>query len=163
MFAYLLADPRLLDRVRAGRALVAPVLEETLRLKPPTQCVYRLCAKDAQVEGGADSGWVAHRGLLVGGQPRPACLRRADVFRLGRTAPHLSIGNGVHLCLGINRARMEATSALNGFLDRMPRLRPDAGQPALRISGIAFRSPAAVPLALGLDSPKGCRRLESLA
>jgi cytochrome P450 len=147
LFAYLTAEPELLDRVRADRALVGPVTEETMRLEPPTQYSYRLCVKDAQVG----------ETLIPSGSPIAVSLSAANrdplvfddpaAFKLGRKTPHLSFGHGVHLCLGMHLARMEVSSALNGFLDRMPKLRRDQDQPAPHISGIAFRSPAVVSLA----------------
>jgi cytochrome P450 len=43
-------------------------------------------------------------------------------------------------------ARMEASAVVNAVLDRMPRVRRDETAPAPVITGVAFRSPAAVPL-----------------
>jgi cytochrome P450 len=147
LFTYLTAQPELLDQVRADRALIGPVTEETLRMEPPTQYVYRLCVKDALV---GDT-------LIPAGSPIAVCLAAANrdplvfdepaAFKLGRKTPHLSFGQGVHLCLGMHTARMEVTSALAGFLDGLPGLRRDTAAPEPHISGIAFRSPASVPLA----------------
>ena len=147
MFAYLTAEPELLDRVRADRALAGPVIEETMRIEPPTQYVYRLCVKDAQVGPTLIPAGSPIAVSLSAANRDPLAFDHPAAFRPGRTTPHLSFGHGVHLCLGMHLARMEASAALNGFLDRMPKLRRDPAQPAPRISGIAFRSPAAVPLA----------------
>jgi cytochrome P450 len=43
-------------------------------------------------------------------------------------------------------ARMETTVALNALLDRLPQLRLDPSAPAPKIAGVAFRSPAALPV-----------------
>ena len=149
MFTYLTAQPELLDQVRADRALVGPVTDETLRLEPPTQYVYRLCVKDAEVGETTIPAGSPIAVSLSAANRDPLVFDQPGVFQLGRKAPHLSFGQGVHLCLGMHTARMEISAALNGFLDRLPKLRRDLERPAPHISGITFRSPAVVPLAWG--------------
>jgi cytochrome P450 len=146
LFAYLSADPELLARARTDEALRRAAIEETMRIEPPTQYLYRLCVADTEVDGVT----------IPAGSPIAVCLASAnrdervyddpEVFRPGRRAPHLAFGHGVHLCLGMHLARMETMIALEGLLERMPNLRrdPDAEPPRMR--GIAFRSPATVPL-----------------
>jgi len=146
MFAYLTGDPDLLATVRANRDLIRPVIEETLRLEPPTQYVYRLCVEDTQVAGKQIKAGSPIAVSLSAANRDPAAFTDPPAFKLDRGTAHLSFGHGVHLCLGMHLARMEASTALSGFLDRMPRLRRDDTQPAPNISGIAFRSPATVPL-----------------
>jgi cytochrome P450 len=41
---------------------------------------------------------------------------------------------------------MEAEVALNALLDRLPDLRLDPGAPTPHVVGVAFRSPAALPV-----------------
>jgi cytochrome P450 len=43
-------------------------------------------------------------------------------------------------------ARMETTVAINALLDRLPDLHLDPTAPAPVIKGVAFRSPAALPV-----------------
>jgi cytochrome P450 len=43
-------------------------------------------------------------------------------------------------------ARMESTVAINALLDRLPDLHLDPSEPAPCIKGVAFRSPAALPV-----------------
>jgi cytochrome P450 len=49
-------------------------------------------------------------------------------------------------CLGMPLARMETTVAVNALLDRPPDLRLDPAAPEPTINGVAFRSPAALPV-----------------
>jgi cytochrome P450 len=147
MFAYLTADPDLLDRVRNDRNLIRPVIEETLRLEPPTQYVYRLCVKDTDVAGTKIAAGSPIAVSLSAANRDPEAFHEPASFRIDRTTPHLAFGHGVHLCLGMHLARMETSTVLNAMLDRMPRLRRDPSAPAPVISGIGFRSPATVPLA----------------
>ena len=50
------------------------------------------------------------------------------------------------MCLGMPLARMETTVAINALLDRLPDLRLDPTAPGPVIKGVAFRSPAALPV-----------------
>ena len=59
---------------------------------------------------------------------------------------HLTFGAGPHVCLGMPLARMETTVAINALLDRLPDLHLDPSATAPSINGVAFRSPAALPV-----------------
>jgi cytochrome P450 len=77
----------------------------------------------------------------------PARFDNPDEFVLDRkNINHLTFGHGPHLCLGMHLARMETRVALNALLDRLPGLRldPEAEQPT--VTGVAFRSPARLPV-----------------
>jgi cytochrome P450 len=66
-------------------------------------------------------------------------LRRPDIS-------HLTFGHGPHLCLGMHLARMETAVAIGALLHRLPDLRLDPEAAPPRITGVAFRSPAALPV-----------------
>ena len=70
-----------------------------------------------------------------------------DIFRAVR--PHLSFGQGPHICIGMHLARIEMRLALNLLLDRLPNLRldPDGDDPHIR--GQVFRSPTSLPVLFG--------------
>lgn len=54
-------------------------------------------------------------------------------FDLGRDPnPHLGFGWGMHLCLGGNLARLEATIAMKRLFERFPDIAPDGETPAWR-------------------------------
>ena len=59
---------------------------------------------------------------------------------------HLTFGAGPHVCLGMPLARMETTVAINALLDRLPDLHLDPAAPQPVINGVAFRSPASLPV-----------------
>ncbi|MGE0879560.1 MAG: cytochrome P450 [Acidimicrobiia bacterium] len=129
MFDLLMHDPALYARVRADRDLVARVVEESLRRDAPVQSTPRRCLADASL-GGAQfkqGDWVI---VGLGSANRDESVYDApDEFRLDRPDPrdHLAFGGGPHVCPGASLARMEATTALNTFLDRIAELKPVPG------------------------------------
>jgi cytochrome P450 len=73
-----------------------------------------------------------------------------DRFELFRSPkPHISFGQGVHICLGMHLARLEMRVALNRLLDRLPNLRLDPEGDDPHIRGQVFRSPTSLPVLFG--------------
>ncbi|MDQ7803339.1 cytochrome P450 [Amycolatopsis sp. A133] len=118
------------ERARADRALVPPVIEESLRYLTPFAAVARTTMREAEVGGvtvPADQMlllWVA------------AANRDGRVFRAPGTFdplraenPHLAFGRGIHFCIGAPLARLEGRVALNILFDRYPVLRTIPGEP----------------------------------
>ena len=62
--------------------------------------------------------------VMIGGANRdPAANNNPDTFDITReTIKHVSFGYGIHLCLGLALARLEARVAFNAMLDRYPTL-----------------------------------------
>ncbi|OBA78082.1 cytochrome [Mycobacterium sp. 1164966.3] len=143
----LLTEPGLLEAVRADRGLVREAIEEGLRWEPPISSVVRLAVRDC-VLGGVEIASGTNVNVSVAAANRdPAHYPDPDRFDPTRThITHLTFGGGPHLCLGMHLARMETTVALNALLDRLPDLRLDPSAPPPKIAGIAFRSPAALPV-----------------
>ena len=53
-----------------------------------------------------------------------AANANADVFDITRdNIQHVAFGHGIHLCLGMVLARLEARVAFNALLDRFPDMR----------------------------------------
>ncbi len=143
----LLQDRAQFDALYADRSLFAPAFEEAIRWEPPVTVILRRATRAAELAGVAiEEG--ADIALLIGAAnrderkyPEPD---RYDMFREQRQ--HVGFGFGVHVCLGMHLARMEARIAINTLLDRLGpfRLDPDAEQP--HIEGLAFRSPLSLPV-----------------
>jgi cytochrome P450 len=72
---------------------------------------------------------------------------RFDIFR--EYKPHVSFGQGPHMCLGQNLARIEMQVALDALFDRLPDLRLDPAGEDLHIRGHVFRSPSSLPVLFG--------------
>jgi cytochrome P450 len=139
------------DQFRAvmdDRSLIPVAFEESIRWEPPVTVILRRAMRDTEVAGvpieeGADVA------LLLGAANRDERkyenADQFDIFRASRQS--VGFGFGVHVCLGMHLARMEARVALNTLFDRLPdmELAPAPGQD-LHIKGMAFRSPIALPV-----------------
>jgi cytochrome P450 len=136
-----------LDAVRTDPGLVRGAFEEALRWEPPITTVMRVAARDCELGGVAIPAGTNVSVSVAAANRDPKRYPDPDRFDPARkNIAHLTFGGGPHLCLGMHLARMEATVAISALLDRLPDLRLDPSAPAPHISGMAFRSPAALPV-----------------
>ena len=103
------------------RALIANVIDETLRFEPTGPHVARAVARDADYYGTTVPAGSAML-LLVGAanrdERRYTDPDRFDIFR--DEGQHLTFGYGLHYCLGAALARLEGRVALDEVLNRFP-------------------------------------------
>jgi cytochrome P450 len=142
----LLTHPEVYEEVRADRSAIDLLIQETLRWESPVQFVSREPTEDVEISGHP----VPAGGLLsvvVGSANRDERhYSEPDRFDLHRkNDDHLAFGFGAHFCAGSHLALLEARTALNALLDRLPNLRLDA-EPESTVVGLAFRSPNRLPV-----------------
>ncbi|WP_245831514.1 cytochrome P450 [Mycobacterium terramassiliense] len=143
----LLAEPALLVELRADRAMLRAAFEEALRWEPPITTVVRRAVRDCELGGLAIPAGTTVSVSVAAANRDPARYPDPDRFDPTRkNIAHLTFGGGPHLCLGMHLARMEGTVAINALLDRLPELRLDPTAPTPHVVGVAFRSPAALPV-----------------
>ncbi|BDX29936.1 putative cytochrome P450 123 [Mycobacterium antarcticum] len=112
--------PETASRLRADRTLLGPFIEETMRLDGPPQRLFRIATRDVEI-GGASirrGDWVA---LFFGAANRdPAVFPDPERFDIDRPniRQQLSLGHGLHFCLGAALARLEVLAVLDAVLDR---------------------------------------------
>jgi cytochrome P450 len=114
-------DPALFAELQRQPELVVPLVEEVLRLEPPTQGMFRHLERDLEV-GGEVLPEGSHAYLVyAAGNRDPATFAEPDELRLDRPNGnrHLSFGHGIHLCLGAWLARMEARITLEVVLEQL--------------------------------------------
>ncbi len=136
-----------IDRVRADRALFDAAVEECLRWEQPLTTAMRLVTRDTELAGvEIPEGSIMHASLAAANHDvgRYRDPHRFDIDR--ERLPHASFGLGPHLCIGMHLARMEIRTAMDGVLDRLPKLRLDPDKPRPWITGLLFRMPTAVPV-----------------
>jgi cytochrome P450 len=117
--------PDVQERVRADSTLVAPFVEEVLRLESPLKCQFRMARHTTDV-GGVDVAAGDTVLMLPGAANRdPRMFEEPEAFRLDRSngRQHLAFGHGIHTCAGAPLARAEGRVAIERILDRMTDIR----------------------------------------
>jgi len=118
-------SPHLVRQLRSQEGLIAPFVEEVLRLESPVQGPYRRAVEDSTVGGcripAGSKLWLAfsscNRDDRAFPEPNTLDIHRED------PQPHLAFGFGGHYCLGAALARTEARVALEVLLDRFEEIR----------------------------------------
>ena len=141
-------NPELQARLRDEPRLVAPFIEEALRLESPFRYHMRHATRATEVHGvpiAAGSTVL----LFWGAANRdPAEYDRPDDVVLDRPAPkhHLAFGRGIHFCVGAPLARLEAEVVLTRLLARTEHFALDPDQPPTRVNSLMVRRFSALPL-----------------
>ncbi|WFE36047.1 cytochrome P450 [Micromonospora sp. WMMD975] len=145
----LLTHPEQLDLLRTTPRLLPTAIEELLRFDGPLPVASpRIATEDLDYHGVR-----IPRGAIVGvainaANHDPDHFTDPDRLDLRRVrGPHLGFGHGVHYCLGVSLARMEALLALSALLRRLPGLRLAVPPAEVR------RLPAASPFRGLLELP----------
>jgi len=131
----LFADPKLIDTT----------IEEFLRYESPNQLGNRTTTKEV-VLGGLRIPADTVLTLCIGAANRdPEIFSEPDSLDITRHPnPHLAFGSGIHTCVGLNVARLEARVAIVQLLQRFPSLALDGL--AVRSKRARFRGFEAVPV-----------------
>lgn len=119
----LLTHPEQLALVRAGKASWDDVIDETLRSQAPVANLpLRYAVEDIELDGlTIRKGEAILAGYAAAGRDPEVHGADADRFDVTRaTKDHLSFGHGVHFCLGMSLARLEASTALPALFERFP-------------------------------------------
>jgi cytochrome P450 len=134
-----------LARVQRDPALVARAIEESLRLEPAAAAIDRYATRDLKLGDSAIVRGALVRVSIAAANRDPAVFADPDRFDLDRTNArrHLAFAHGPHVCLGIHLARLEARTAIQTLLARLPELRLDPERPS-PVRGIVFRKPPAL-------------------
>jgi cytochrome P450 len=136
----LLERPGVLEQVRRKPALISAAIEESLRLEPAAAVIDRYATRSTELGGAGIGERDLVRVSITGANRDPAVFERPDEFDLERAKPHLAFAQGPHVCLGVHLARLEARTALQALLERLPNLRLDPERPS-KIRGLVFRKP----------------------
>jgi cytochrome P450 len=116
------------QQVARDRSLIAPAVEESLRVDAPVQLFMRFCRSDTRVRGHHVAG--GSRVVVdVGSAGRDAeAWQRPEEFLLGRPRrQHLAFGAGIHFCVGAALARLEAHMAIDELAEQAPDLELSPG------------------------------------
>jgi cytochrome P450 len=118
---HLAVHPEHLAQVVADPALVANLVEQSLRLYAPVTALARTVTRDTEVAG--QELKAGERILLLFGSANRdgAVFDDPDEFHLDRRdGRHVAFGIGPHRCIGSHLARLEVRIAVEEFIRRVP-------------------------------------------
>ena len=137
---HLLSHPDQLALVKADAGLIANAIEESLRLEPAAAVVDRYATADIELAGAPIGRGELVRISIAGANRDPAVFPDPDRFDVRRENAHrhVAFAHGPHVCIGMHLARLEAHTAVERLLHRLPALR--LTRPA-EPRGLVFRKP----------------------
>jgi cytochrome P450 len=137
---FILSEPGVAQAVRSDPDLLAPAIEESLRLEPAAAVVDRYATSDVELGGARIARGDLVRLSITAANRDPSVYEDPDQFDLQRARAHLAFAHGPHVCVGLHLARLEARVGVQALLTSLPGLRLDPARPA-RITGPVFRKP----------------------
>lgn len=116
----LLKNPSQMDMVRAGRVGIAEAVEEILRFDGSGKAVTRVVREDTDVLGVDMKTGQRVFLILAAANHDPAVFERASELVLDRdwNRKHIAFGYGLHSCMGLQLARLEAAIAIPEILKK---------------------------------------------
>ncbi|MYR20559.1 cytochrome P450 [Streptomyces sp. SID6137] len=140
--------PRSYDLLRTGRIELAPAVDELLRWHPPVLTFRRTAAQDTELAGRripAGDKVVVFHASANRDERAFADPGRLDLARSPN--PHVSFGDGPHVCLGAHFARLQLRLLYAEVARALPGLRP-AG-PAERLVSNFINGLKSLPVQVG--------------
>lgn len=121
-------------RLRREPELIPSAFNEVLRLHTPVQTFARVTARPAVVDGIGIPAGVRVAVMFASANRDERRYPDPDRFDVARNpTDHLAFGRGVHLCVGLNLARIEAHSLLAALARRVARFEL-AGEPVWKLN-----------------------------
>jgi cytochrome P450 len=139
---HLLHEPALWHTLQADRSLVPRAVEEGLRHDSAIPGMFRTATQEVTIAGVAIPAGAriflafasANRDERLFAMPEQFDVHRDNADR------HLSLGHGIHYCLGATLARLEARIGIEVLLDRLPHLRLVPDQPLTYLPSLINRA-----------------------
>ena len=140
-------NPDAWEKLRQQPELLQPAIEEVLRFRSPVQSMFRVTKEEAIVAGTTIPAnqplvaWIGSANHDENQFPEPEKL---DIER--KPNRHLAFGHGIHYCLGAPLARLEASIALRGMLERFSTIQLAPGASPERIPSILIYGLRSLPI-----------------
>jgi len=121
---YVAKNPKVWERLRDNPDKVDSAVEEALRYDAPVQWTNRKAIADTVLHGQKIKAGDVVYVVMGSANHDPDHYDRPEIFSLDRKrGDHLSLGHGIHFCIGAPLARMEARYALLGLMKRYKSIR----------------------------------------
>ena len=149
----LMEHPDQFAEVRQDRQLLRRAIDEALRLEPPVLALSRVVTESFEFQGCEFRKGQVVLLSIAGANRDPAVTDDPDAFNIHREAiEHVSFGHGIHLCLGMPLARLEAEQALGQLFDRFDEIEAVSEMPEWESSPF-FRGLKQLPVRVSHASP----------
>jgi cytochrome P450 len=113
-------------------SLIPNAVEELLRFEPPGPFMCRHVTRDVEVLGTSIPAGSVMMAILAAANRDDRRYENADKFDIHRTdIQHLTLGSGIHFCLGSALARLEGVVVLEEVLTRFPTWQVDMNKARL--------------------------------
>lgn len=145
----LLQNPEQLERLRKNPGLIEPAVEELLRYASPVEIsTERFAREDVSVGGVTIPRGDLVFAVLASANRDERQFKDPDTLDLGREPnKHVSLGMGIHYCLGAPLARLEGQIAIQTLVNRFPNLRLAKPAESLKWrTGFLMRGPKQLPV-----------------
>jgi cytochrome P450 len=141
--------PEQWDDLRADRSVIPAAFNEVLRLHSPVQYFTRQVTGDVDVAGVTLAAGTKVLIMYGSANRDERRFENPDTFDIRRSArTHVAFGRGVHLCVGLHLARIEAHSLFSALADRVSRFEL-AGEPRWTVNN-TLHGLATLPVRLHL-------------
>lgn len=140
--------PKVAARLKTDPALIPAFIEESLRHSGPPQRLFRVATQDTDIGGKKirAGDWVA---LFFGAANHdPAVFPAPEKFDIERTnlRKHMSMGMGIHHCLGFAVAKSEAAALVEVVLQQFEQLQLGNTAPVPQTTSLLTHSFDSLPL-----------------
>jgi cytochrome P450 len=143
--------PGELARLQASPDLLPSAIEEVLRYRSPVQAVFRATTRDVELHGQVIPAGKLVLPMIGAANRDPACFPAPDRFDVGRDPnPHVGFGHGIHFCIGVPLARLEARIALPDLLSRLRHFRLASDAPWEPRQAFHVHGPTRLPITFDL-------------
>lgn len=129
-FLKLLDNPEIAKQLRESEELINKFIDECLRVLPPETSLSRIASRDVEIfDKKIASNSLVCLDLRAGNHD---AKKFEDPFNFSLKRPtnsHLSFGTGVHVCIGMALAKLEARIAIKSYLNFIEKNNPIQTEP----------------------------------
>jgi cytochrome P450 len=150
------------QKLRASpEQLARRATEECLRFDPPVKSTQRIATRDVTVGERTIRAGDRLRWIIAAANRDPDVFPEPDRFLIDRHPnPHVSLGVGIHFCLGAALARVEGQELFRALAERISSFELETVEPEYQPS-IQFRSLRELRVSIDLDRSRPLRSTAS--